>query len=73
VNVSQVLDEVKAFLEGDPLVQAAVATALPATIRQALADLTRSLETGVANETAAAAEQARADAAAAYQQPAEPQ
>jgi hypothetical protein len=64
VNVSQALDDIKAFLENDPLVTAAVGSTLPASIRQVLADLTRSLEAGVATETAAAAEQARAEAAA---------
>jgi hypothetical protein len=75
VNVSQALDDIKAFLENDPLVQAAVGSALAAPIRQVLADLTRSLETEVGSVTAAAAQQAadaaRADVTAQYAQPPE--
>jgi hypothetical protein len=64
VNVSQALDDIKSFLESDPLVQAAVGAGLPASTRQVLADAVRALEADQVMVTAAAAEQARAEAAA---------
>ena len=43
VNVSQALDDVKAFLENDPLVQAAVNLVVPPSTRSVLADVIKCL------------------------------
>lgn len=63
MNVSQALDDIKTFLEGDPLVQAAVNLVVPASTRGVLADVLRALEGEFANATAAAHAQGLADAA----------
>lgn len=65
MNVSQKLDDVKAFLEGDPLVQAAVNLVVPEGSRQFLADVVNGLAAELARTNQAAADQARADAVAA--------
>ena len=64
MNVSQALDDVKTFLESDPLVQAAVNLVVPASTRAVLADVLHGLEAEFTSTAQAAAEQARADAAA---------
>ena len=65
MNVSQALDDIKVFLEGDPLVQAAVNLNVPDGTRNVLAGVLATLEAEVARVTQDAADQARADAATA--------
>ena len=68
MNVSQALDDVKVFLENDPLVQAAVGLVVPAPTRAVLADLLRALESEFGRAQVAAHEQGRLDEQTAQQQ-----
>ena len=63
MNVSQALDDVKAFLESDPLVQAAVNLVVPASTRSVLADVLNGLAAEVARVTQDAHDQGFRDAA----------
>ena len=73
MNVSQALDDVKAFLESDPLVQAAVGLVVPAPTRAVLADLLHGLEAEFTRSSQAAADEARAQAQAEALPPEQPQ
>ena len=64
MNVSQVLDDVKTFLENDPLVQAAVNLVVPASTRAVLADVLHGLEAEFTRSSQVAADEARAAAEA---------
>ena len=48
MNVSQALDEIRAFIESDPLTKAAASLSVPASTRQVLTDHLLAVEADVA-------------------------